>query len=142
MSFTLDTNVLVYAFDTQADARGASARALIEALAGRGAFLALQTLGETANVLLRRKVPPARALSYVAALDENFNVEPATGDDLMQALQAVKAHKLSFWDAMLWATCRRAGATTLFTEDMQDGGTLRGVRFVNPFVAKNARYLP
>ncbi|MBI3506327.1 MAG: PIN domain-containing protein [Proteobacteria bacterium] len=142
MSFTLDTNVLVYAFDTQADARGTAARALIEALAGGGAFLALQTLAETANVLLRRRVPPTRAMEYVAALDENFSVEPATGADLTEALKAVKVHKLAFWDAMLWATCRRAGATTLFTEDMQDGRTLSGVRFVNPFAAKNARYLP
>lgn len=142
MSVTLDTNVLVYAFDTQADARGNAARGLIEGLAGTGAFLALQTLAETANVLLRRKVPPVRVVGYVAALEQNFGVEAATGGDLAEALAAVKSHRLSFWDAMLWATCRRAGATTLFTEDMQDGRTLRGVRFVNPFAPKNARYLP
>lgn len=142
MKATLDTNVLVYAFDSQADARGVTARGLVEGLAGTGAFLALQTLGETSNVLLRRKVPPARVAGYVAALGENFDVGSAAGEDLAEALNAVKAHKLAFWDAMLWATCLRAGATTLFTEDMQDGRTLRGVRFVNPFVAKNARYLP
>ncbi len=142
MRFTLDTNVLIYAFDTQADARGFAARELIGRLAGTGTFLALQTLGETANVLLRRKVPPARVADYIAALDENFGVEAATGDDLAHALKAVKSHKLSFWDAMLWATCRRVGATMLFTEDMQDGRLLRGVRFVNPFAPKNARYLP
>ncbi|MCM0019690.1 MAG: hypothetical protein NBV67_06825, partial [Tagaea sp.] len=62
--------------------------------------------------------------------------------DLDDALWAVEHHKLAFWDAMLWATCRRAGCSVLFTEDFQDGRLLKGVRFVDPFKAKNARYLP
>jgi predicted nucleic acid-binding protein len=39
---------------------------------------------------------------------------------------------------MLWATVRRAGVQTLFSEDFQDGQTIEGVRFLNPFSPNNA----
>lgn len=39
----------------------------------------------------------------------------------------------NFEDAVLWATARRVGCTTLLTEDLQDGRTLDGVTFRNPF---------
>ena len=58
-------------------------------------------------------------------------------DDLSAALDAVKKHRLAFWDAMLWAAAQRAGVRHLVTEDLQDGFELAGVRFVNPFDAAN-----
>ena len=45
---------------------------------------------------------------------------------------------MAFWDAMLWATARRAGVGVLVSEDFQDGQTIEGVRIVNPFTARNA----
>jgi len=38
---------------------------------------------------------------------------------------------------MLWAFAQRAGVKYLLTDDFQDGFTLRGVTFVNPFNQKN-----
>jgi len=53
------------------------------------------------------------------------------------ALEAVRVHRIAFWDAMLWASAQRAGVKYLLTEDFQDGFVLRGVTFVNPFNQKN-----
>ena len=52
------------------------------------------------------------------------------------ALEVVRAHRLAFWDAMLWASAQRAGVKHLFTEDFQDGFVLQGVTFVNAFTEK------
>jgi predicted nucleic acid-binding protein len=41
---------------------------------------------------------------------------------------------LSFWDALLIATCMRHEVTTLYTEDMSSPRTIRGVRLLNPFL--------
>lgn len=57
--------------------------------------------------------------------------------DLLMALDAVRAHRLAFWDAMLWASAQRAGVRHLLTEDLQDGFALQGVTFINPFKQKN-----
>jgi predicted nucleic acid-binding protein len=53
----------------------------------------------------------------------------------------VSKHPLAFWDAMLWAAAQRAGVRHLLTEDLQDGFSLAGVRFVNPFDARNNRLI-
>jgi predicted nucleic acid-binding protein len=43
--------------------------------------------------------------------------------------------KLSFWDALVVVAAARAGATVLYTEDMNDGQEVLGVRISNPFAA-------
>ena len=52
-------------------------------------------------------------------------------------MRVMESHRISFWDAMLWATARRAGCGAILTEDFQDGRLLGGVRFINPFVDEN-----
>jgi predicted nucleic acid-binding protein len=53
-------------------------------------------------------------------------------------MRAVREYQLPFWDALLWATARRAGVAVLVSEDFQDGRVVEGVRFANPFVPENA----
>lgn len=143
MIASLDANILIYALDDEAGERQIKASNLISAMTRPdGAFLTLQSLAEFANVLRRKKIAASTITAKLVRLRAAFVVVPAASDDLDDALWAVEHHKLAFWDAMLWATCRRAGCGVLFTEDFQDGRTLKGVRFVNPFLAKNAKYLP
>jgi predicted nucleic acid-binding protein len=68
-------------------------------------------------------------------------IQAAHDDDLAAALEAVRARRLSFWDAMLWASAQRAGVRCLLTEDLQDGFVLQSVRFVNPFKRANDRLI-
>ena len=51
---------------------------------------------------------------------EYSRVQAADDDDLLRALEAVRAHRLAFWDAMLWASAHRAGVRHLLTEDLQE----------------------
>jgi predicted nucleic acid-binding protein len=55
-------------------------------------------------------------------------VQGIEDDDLSAALDAVKQHRLAFWDAMLWGAAQRAGVRHLLTDDLQDGFELAGVR--------------
>jgi predicted nucleic acid-binding protein len=57
--------------------------------------------------------------------------------DLLLAHEAVRAHRLAFWDALLWASAQRAGVRHILTEDFQDGLVLREVTFINPFKREN-----
>ena len=45
----------------------------------------------------------------------------------------MRAHKLAYYDAQLWATARLNQVPAIFSEDFDTGATLDGVRFVNPF---------
>ena len=43
--------------------------------------------------------------------------------------------KLSFWDALIVLAAVRAGAAVLYTEDLNNGQEILGVRVANPFAA-------
>lgn len=54
---------------------------------------------------------------------------------MLEAARGFRQHRLSYYDAQIWATARLNQVPTVFTEDFQDGQRLEGVRFVNPLVA-------
>jgi predicted nucleic acid-binding protein len=139
MSVSFGTNVLVYATATLPSSKSVRARELIaRAMRAGSSVLLLQSLAEFSNVAIRKagiKVEAVQAI--VAAWEAVLPVEAAHREDLPAALDAVKAHKLAFWDAMLWATASRIGVHHMLTEDLQDGFQLHGVKFVNPFKGAN-----
>ena len=145
---SFDTNILIYATAPQAPEKGRRARDLVtRGLRSTGTILLLQTLGEFSHVALRKGgIRVDAVLHLIEAWRALLPVYPAEEADLVPALEAVRDHGLSFWDAMLWASARRLGVRHLLTEDLQDGRTLDGVRFINPFSPANnaliARLLP
>ena len=147
MTVALDTNVLIYAIDTAAGHRHASAGALIKrVLLGGQAILILQTMTEFYSVATRKfRIPSRDALLFLDELRTVLAVHAADERDFDRATRGDR-HGLSFWDAMLWATADRFGVRYLLTEDLQDGRVLGGVTFVNPFEGGNevllAKILP
>ncbi len=134
MRFALDTNILVYAADSEAGDRHRIALDIVRRADGRDCVLALQALAELFRTLTaKRRVDANRAALLVHGWRDAFEVRPADEQCLAAAIDAVALHHLSFWDAMMWATVRRAGCRMLITEDGQNGRILGGVTFVDPF---------
>ena len=141
MRVTLDANVLVYAVQADDD-RHDAARAIVARAMTADCVQTLQSLAECFHALVRkRRLPADLARIEVEALSERLKVEAAEPEDLDRAMWATIRHRLSFWDAMLWATAHRIGCRLLLTEDQHDGRNLDGVRFINPFAAVNAELL-
>jgi predicted nucleic acid-binding protein len=139
---SLDANILVYAIDVDARGRHTEAAALVERAALADSLLTLQTLGEFFHVVTRKgKLDVPSAARAVRIWRRVFPLHAADGAALDGAIEAVHAHHLPFWDAMLWATVQRSGCELLLTEDFQDGGRLGSVMFVNPFDRANASLL-
>jgi predicted nucleic acid-binding protein len=140
---SFDTNVLVYATASLQDPKALRARDLIaRAMRAGRTILLLQTLAEFANVAIRKAgIPIEDIIKTINAWRAVLPVQVADEEDLSAALEAVRAHRLPFWDALLWASAQRAGLRCLLTEDLQDGFLLQSVRFVNPFKRANDRLI-
>ncbi len=142
MRFTFDSNILVYSVDLDAGSKHLAAAALLKQAARGDCILCVQSLAEFFHVSTRKgKLPSIEAANYVESWRNTFPVYFATIHELDRAIRAVRTDGLSFWDALLWAAARQAGCTLLLTEDMQDGRTLGGVTFANPFAPANAGLL-
>jgi predicted nucleic acid-binding protein len=136
---SFDTNVLVYATAVIADDRVSRARDLLaRAMRAATGVLLLQSLTEFSNVATRKAGIRAEDIGrIIQSWCVVLPVQPADESDLFTALEAVRAHRLAFWDAMLWASAQRAGVRHMLTEDFQDGFVLQGVTFINPFIREN-----
>lgn len=135
MRFTLDTNVLVYAVDQDAGDRRRIALELVRRARGKDCIITLQALAELFRTMTwKGKVKPAKAIEVVQGWRDAVPVFAADEICLIDAMDAVNDHGWSFWDAMIWATAKRAGCRLLISEDGQDGRTLGGVTIVNPFL--------
>ena len=136
---SFDTNILVYATTAAPQAKMNRARDLVaRGMQAGGSILLLQTLAEFSNVAIRKAgLPAGDVLAIIDSWRTLLPVQDADIGDIAAALQVVKTHRLAFWDALLWASARRAGVRYLITEDMQDGFVLEDVMYVNPFRNEN-----
>ena len=139
MRVTFDSTILVYAVDADAGEKHSVSVDLIGRAADGDCVFTLQSLAEFFYVATRKaSLDAAPAAAFVDDWRAVFPVFAADEGTLVGAMEAVDRHGLSFWDAMIWAAARRADCRVLMSEDFQDGRTLEGVTFVNPFAPENA----
>ncbi|WP_181703980.1 PIN domain-containing protein [Chthonobacter albigriseus] len=132
--WTIDTNVLVYAFDERFPAKRLAAVAVVGACHVAGAPLGLQVLGEAYRVLTKRLHGPPEVISGILArfaMDHPcFSV---TRSSFLTAMEHTASRRLAIWDANLVAAADAAGCTHLLSEDMQDSQRFGRLEIVNPF---------
>lgn len=136
----VDTNVLVYLFDSDAPEKQMRARELLRAEADN-VVLSAQVLGEfyvAATRKLAKPVAPALARQAVAGFCA-LRVEPLRADLVRAAVHRSEASKLSYWDALIVETAIAAGASVLLTEDLQQGQRFGDLLVVNPFRVERAK---
>jgi predicted nucleic acid-binding protein len=134
----VDTNILVYAHDPTDPLKHRTARDLIIDLVIREVMvMSVQVLNEFYVVATRPNKPPALSHAIAQTIIDDLVattlVLPITAAVTMRALDAVPRHQLAFWDALLWASARENGITTLYTEDLPASNLVEDVRYVNPF---------
>jgi predicted nucleic acid-binding protein len=134
----LDTNILIYANDTNDPKRQERAEQIVQALfASSQGRLSIQVLAEFAHVAFNKKtlsIPFEQIVEQVALFSRIWRVHELTPLIILEALRAVRDFSLSYYDAQIWACAKLNQISVIFSEDFQDGQTLEGVRFVNPFV--------
>ena len=134
--FFVDTNVLIYLFDDDSPGKKARAQALLDEEKDR-IVLSTQVLGEFyANVTRKLEEPlspdaAAQAVEDVSRLEVQF----ITPELVLAAVRRSRSSLLSYWDSLIVETARSAGAAILYTEDLQHGQEIGGLRIVNPFAS-------
>lgn len=133
----LDTNVLVYTFDAAAPAKRQRAGQLVEtALADRSAFISSQVVQEFLNVATRRFASPMtwiEARTYLHHVLSPLCEVLVTPDLCARAMTHAERFGFRLYDALIVAAAQHGGAGILYTEDLQHGQVVDGLRIVDPF---------
>lgn len=129
-----DSNVLVYTDDARDSVKQARALALYEECHGRGdAVISLQVLQEYFVTATRKLgVDPSLARRKVELFAKMDVVVPQL-DDVLSAIDLVRLHSVSFWDALIVRAAQIAQCAQLYSEDMHHGWKVDGLEIANPF---------
>lgn len=134
----VDTNVIVYRFDTGDPLKQSRAvdwfTFLWNRRSGRVSFQVLQE----AYATLTQKLKPAmtyadaqlivRGLAAWRPVTLNFQI-------LERAWLLQEGHRLSWWDALIVAAAQMSESRVVLTEDLQHGHQFDQLRVVNPFAS-------
>lgn len=132
----LDTNVLVYAYDSSHPGKQRVARELVTRAVAGECVISAQVLAEFSATLLHKIMPPASPGDVVVILDALGPVPliKPDGDLVRRAVEAHASYGLHFYDALIVAAAERAGAEKIWSEDLNAGQSYFGAVVTNPFV--------
>lgn len=130
-----DTNILAYSVDADSPEKRSKAIALLQSLHPHETIVPWQVICELGAVLTKfsargQVADPTVIISAIAA---RYKVMPPPEELVLHGLKLRAMHQLSYWDALLIAGCIDAGATRLYTEDLQGKPVIERIELVNPF---------
>jgi predicted nucleic acid-binding protein len=131
----IDSNIWLYAFiesESQSADKSSQARSLVQA---NDATVSTQVINEVCvNLVKKANVAEADVRRAVASFYRRHTVVPLDRATLIKTSEVREQHSFSFWDSLIVASAILAGVDVLYSEDMQDGFEIGGVRIVNPFL--------
>jgi predicted nucleic acid-binding protein len=136
--FFLDTNIAIYCFDDTAPLKQSRAKDLMAhgSSSGMGvvSYQVLQEFCNVASASKRLALSADQTMAFAGLLLAPMNkVEPSLA--LLTAALTIKADAgYSFYDCLIVAAAVQAGCNILYSEDMQHGQLVAGLRIVNPFL--------
>ncbi len=129
-----DTNVLIYADNVSSPEKRGRAIELFSEHVRRGtAVVSLQVLQEYFAAATRKLGLAPDAAQRKVEILARCRVVRFEATDVIAAIELHRLTRISFWDSLIVHAARSAGVATLYTEDLQPGVVLAGVRIMNPF---------
>jgi predicted nucleic acid-binding protein len=131
----LDTNILIYAYDSQADTKAERSQQLLEELwLSKLGCISIQVLQEFYAGATGKTHLDSKVVTDIIAELSAWKVHSPVVKDVLRAVEIQQNYHISFWDALIVNSASQSGCAILWTEDLSDGQVYEGVRVQNPFI--------
>ena len=132
IEFLVDTNVIIYLYDSDNPEKGESAQQLVETIITRNlAVISTQVAGEL-FFHLNKYLKNAREI--VSLYLDNFRVLEVNSLIIKEAMRAVSQYHMSYWDAQVWASAKLNQVPFIISEDVPAQNPNETVTYLNPFM--------
>ena len=132
MQIIIDTNILIYCYDTSDPRKHDIANQILTDYAYNISFTT-QILSEFSSVMLRKKYASEDIHNTVKLYSKLMTVYLVEPKHTLKAIEATKKYRMSFWDAQIWAVAVSNRIPEILTEDGPVKQTIEGVTWRNPF---------
>jgi predicted nucleic acid-binding protein len=132
----VDTNILIYAFDTTAGEKRTVAMELVRRMwLDHQGCISLQVLQEFYVASTRKLLlSPEQAALQVSRLGR-WRVHRPSVEDVLGAIELHRANAVSFWDGLILKSAQASRCSILWSEDMSHGQRWGSLEVRNPFNA-------
>lgn len=134
----VDTNILLYARDISEPQKQPVAQSLLRELWDRHTGrISVQVLNEYfVNVTAKLKpgLTSEEAWEDIEAL-KAWNPQSLDFDLISIGYHVQRRYGISWWDSLIIAAAERSGCSRIYSEDLSDTQTYRGIQVVNPFTS-------
>jgi predicted nucleic acid-binding protein len=132
----VDTNILVYSMDKHDLQKMKKSRSILKKLKkDMHGVLSTQVLQEFYVAATQKlKADPIMVKDIIRSF-ENFEIITITPAIIENAIDCSILNMISFWDALIVSAAESAKCSQLWTEDLNTGQIIRGVKVVNPLIA-------
>lgn len=135
--YFIDTNIFVYSFDGRDKSKQKKAREIIEtALSDRNGMISFQVVQEFINIAAKKFETPFTPKEQLTYLEEVLDPLCAIHSSIelyRKALAIQEETSFSYYDSLILAGARDGGCQFLYSEDLQHGRKISGVKIINPF---------
>jgi predicted nucleic acid-binding protein len=133
----VDSNVLIYAHDIDAQKKHEAAKRVLQELwRERAGALSMQVLQEFyVNVTRKISRPISKDSARLVVNTYSTWCIDTTPAEISSAFRIEDEARIGFWDALIVASAVKSGANLILSEDLNSGQTISGVRVENPFAA-------
>lgn len=133
----IDTNILVYCLDNNDKRKQKKCKTLLKTLERENAgVLSTQVMQEFYVVATQKlKVDPILVKGILLTF-ENFECVTVTPDIIQSAIDTSVLKRISFWNSLIVNAAKRAHCAIVWSENMQSGQLIEGVRIENPISSR------
>jgi predicted nucleic acid-binding protein len=130
----VDTNILVYSMDKHDIQKMKKSRSMLKKLRKEmQGVISTQVLQEFYVAATKKlKADPITVKDIIRSF-ENFEIVTITPAIINDAIDCSILNVISFWDSLIVSAAEYAKCVQLWTEDLNTGQVIRGVKIVNPF---------
>ncbi len=129
----LDTNILVYSMDNFDREKQQRSRDRLREISGR-AVISTQVLQEFFVTVTRKLNIEALVAKDIMRTFYHCEVVMISPELIEEAVDCSILNRLSLWDSLIIVAAESANCSTLWSEDLNAGQVIRGVRIENPLI--------
>ena len=131
----IDTNILIYAMDGGNPEKQERSRARLKSLKddSRG-VISTQVMQEFYVAATKKLGADALIAKDILHRFERLEIVLVTPEIIKDAIDCSIINRIFFWDSLIVVTAESARCAKLWTEDLNHGQVIRGVRIENPSI--------
>lgn len=130
--FTIDSNILIYAFGHQNEVKKRVAKAIISDCQA----VSIQTINQTVFILQKKfNYTIIELEEIIQFFKDNFLIRDLTVNILENTMHVMNTYKYSFWDSMMLASALVNNCEVIYSEDMHHNQIVENrLKIINPFI--------